>query len=146
VTRVRSDGPPLNPAEFGDAVRHLAWRRVPETTLDVDAASRRLLVTCYPGLPDIELDGGATLSVGFHQSGDEYLLTSLCLDDVSDWSFQRPDVQTARQLLGRDLVATAEALLTNGGRAGLVLDRAESDRLVSVWCAFVSARLRLGEG
>jgi len=144
--RVRSSGPPSNPAEFGEAVRHLAWRRAPEATVDVDAASRRLLVTCYPGLPDVEVDDGVTLSAGFHRSAGEYLLTSLCLDDVSDWSLDRPDVRTARELLGRDMVLTAEDLLAHGGRAGIVLERAEADRLVNVWSAFVGERTRLGEG
>lgn len=144
--RGRSAGPPGDPEEFADAVRHLAWRRAPEARLDVDAASRRLLVTCYPGLPQVEVDDGETLSVGFHGAAGEYLLTSLCLDDASDWSLDRPDVRTARKLLGRDMVLAAEDLLAHGGRAGIVLDRAEADRLVNVWCTFVGERVPTGDG
>jgi hypothetical protein len=144
--RSRTNGPPANPTEFAEAVRHLAWRRMPEVTLDVDTASRRLIVTCYPGLPDVEVDDGVTLSAGFHRSAGEYLLTSLCLDDVSDWSLDRPDVRTARELLGRDMVLTAEDLLAHGGRAGIVLDRTEADRLVDVWCAFVGERAGIADG
>jgi hypothetical protein len=132
--------PPDDPGEFAAAVRHLAWRKAPKAGLQVDAAQCRLLVRCFPGVPDVEVDEGATLSAGFHSAAGEHLLTSLCLTDVRDWSLDRPDVRTARTLLGRVMVRVAEDLLVRGGRVGVALDRAEADHLVSVWCAFVAGR------
>jgi hypothetical protein len=124
-------------------IGHTAWKLAPTARVDVDGTTDLLTVSCYDDFPDVEIDPGVALSVGFHEYRGEYLLTSLCLYGVAHWSGPPPirtaqtnDAVVARSLIGES-VSGAVADLLGGGSGTVELSTVEAAELTLAWHRFV---------
>ena len=130
--------------DMREFIGHTAWRAAPIVQVHVDTATDLLTVSCYVGIPDVEIDPNPLLSVGFHQYRQEFLMTSLCLYGVHSWpespvapAYGASDVVVAWGLIGESAAAAVTGL-RGGGSGTIELPAQEVTGLTHRWREFVT--------